>query len=101
MFAGLLASALLARATGNGWSRSSPPAPWPRSGVGAYMGLVVLPTLNPSLKAYWASQYLSGTPHRRRARRRGTGSHQIHGQLAMPVPVFILLFLAGIAVLLS
>ena len=99
MFAGLFASALWARnrqrmadiATG-GFVAAV--------GVGAYMGVVLLPTLNPSLKNFWATYYLSGTPIDV-VRDSWDRLAAIPVQLAMPVPVFIGLFVAGIGVLLS
>ena len=99
MFAGLVASALLA-ANRQRAIETVAAGGVAVVGVGAYMGLVLLPTLNPRLKEFWAPQYLSGTPIDV-VRASWDRLHQIPVQLAMPVPVFILLFLAGIAVLLS
>jgi hypothetical protein len=59
---------------------------------------VVLPTLNPRLKAYWATQYLNGPPWHvfpatwNRLARFTT-------ELAMPLPMLIVLFAFGIVVL--
>ena len=97
MFAGLLAAALVARNLRRAVEVVAAGA-IAAVGLGAYLGLVVVPTLNPRLKAYWTTQYLSGSPLHavpetwdRLAR--------FTTELAMPLPVFILLFLAGIAVL--
>ena len=99
MFAGLFASALWARNRQRvvdivtaGFVAAV--------GLGAYMGLVLLPTLNPRLKDFWAWHYLSGTPIDV-VRDSWDRLAAIPVQLAMPVPVFIRLFLAGIGVLLS
>jgi len=96
-FAGLLGSALIARArnrivevlvTGGA------------TGVvlAGYFGAVVLPNTNAKLRAYWNTYYLTGTPW-----------HMVHAAwnrltdivhpLGMPVVVFIALFLVGVVVL--
>ncbi len=67
-------------------------------GLGSYLGFVVLPTLNPRLKAYWATQYLSGSPvHVVTA----TWNRLLRftTELSMPLPMFIALFVVGILVL--
>ena len=97
MFAGLLASALLARNMRRAVEIVAAGA-IAAVGLGAYLGLVVLPTLNPKLKAFWATQYLSGSPlDVVRASWDRLAASTI--ALAMPVAVFIGLFLVGIAVL--
>jgi hypothetical protein len=97
MFAGLLAAALIARNLRRAVEVAAAGA-IAAVGLGAYLGLVVAPTLNPKLKAYWTTQYLNGSPlhavpatWNRLAR--------FTTELAMPLPLFILLFVAGIAVL--
>jgi hypothetical protein len=96
MFAGLLGSALIARNLRRATEIVAAGAV-AAVGLGAYMGLVVLPTLNPRLKAYWATQYLDGSPlhvftatWKRLAR--------FTTELSMPLPMFIVLFLIGIAI---
>ena len=66
--------------------------------LAAYFVAAVAPNLNPKLRAYWASQYLTGTPQ-----------HIVHAtwnklvrlgpDLAMPAAVFIVLFGVGLVVL--
>ncbi len=97
LFAGLLASALLAR------ERRRAIEVVVVGGVtgialAAYFVAAVAPNLNPKLRAYWASQYLTGTPQ-----------HIVHAtwnklvrlgpDLAMPAAVFIVLFGVGLVVL--
>ncbi len=99
MFAGLLAAALLARNLRRAVEVFTAGAV-AAAGLGAYLGLVVLPTLNPKLKAYWATQYLSGSPlhivtatWNRLAR--------FTTDLSMPLPMFIVLFAIGVAMLVN
>jgi len=64
----------------------------------AYFVVVVAPNLNAKLRAYWASQYLGGSPQ-----------HVVHAtwnrlarlgpDLAMPAAVFVVLFAVGLVVL--
>jgi hypothetical protein len=97
MFAGLLAAALIARSARRAVDVVIAGA-IAAVGVGAYMGLVVAPTLNPKLKAYWASQYLSGSPLQA-VTATWNRLARLTTELAMPLPLFILLFLTGIVVL--
>ena len=97
VFAGLLASAALDRARSRvieivvvGGATGV--------ALAAYFAAAVAPNLNPKLRAYWASQYLTGSP-----------LHIVHAtwnklarlgpDLAMPVAVFVVLFALGLVVL--
>jgi len=97
LFAGLLVSALVDRARRRAIEIVCVGA---ATGValGAYFVGAVAPNLNAKLRAYWASQYLSGSPQ-----------HMVHASwnrlvrlgpdLAMPAVVFIVLFVLGLVVL--
>ena len=97
VFAGLLASALLDRTRARAIEIVVVGA---ATGVAlvAYFVAAVAPNLNPKLRAYWASQYLTGSPQ-----------HIVHAtwnklarlgpDLAMPVAVFVVLFALGLVVL--
>jgi hypothetical protein len=96
MFAGLLVAALVARnrrralevVVAGGIAAI---------GLGSYLGFVVLPTLDPKLKAYWATQYLSGSPlHVLTATSNRLA--RFTTELSMPLPMFIALFAVGIVV---
>ena len=97
MFGGLLASALFAR-NRQRVVEILVAGIVAAVGLGAYLGAVVMPTLNPKLKAYWAAQYLSGSPVEVVRASWDRLSHATTS-LGMPVAAFILLFLAGIGVL--
>ncbi len=97
VFGGLLASALLGRARTRAIEIVVVGG---ATGVllVAYFAAAVAPNLNPKLRAYWASQYLTGSPQ-----------HIVHAtwnklarlgpDLAMPVAVFVVLFALGLVVL--
>jgi len=97
MFAGLLASALLDRARARAIEIVAVGAAT-GAVLGAYFVAAVAPNLNAKLSAYWASQYLSGSPQ-----------HIVHASwnrlvrlgpdLAMPAAVFVVLFVLGLVVL--
>jgi hypothetical protein len=97
VFAGLMASALLARNLRRALEVAAAGAVT-AIGLSAYFVAAVVPNLSEKLKAYWAGQYLRGSPQ-----------HMLHAtwirlarldvELAMPVLVFVVLFALGIAVL--
>jgi hypothetical protein len=97
VFAGLLASALLDRARDRAIEIVVVGGATGAALV-AYFVAAVAPNLNPKLRAYWASQYLTGSP-----------VHIVHAtwnklvrlgpDLAMPAAVFAVLFVLGLVVL--
>ena len=66
--------------------------------LAAYFLAVVAPNLNDKLRAYWASQYLTGFPRSRPARRVEPARPARH-LVGMPAVVFVALFVCGIVVL--
>lgn len=97
LFAGLLASAVLDRARTRAIEIVVVGAAT-GAALAAYFVGAVAPNLNAKLRAYWASQYLSGSPQ-----------HIVHAtwnrlarlgpDLAMPAAVFVVLFGLGLVVL--
>jgi hypothetical protein len=97
LFAGLLVSAVIARGRARAIEIVVVGAATGAALV-AYFFAAVVPNLNAKLKAYWASQYLTGSPQ-----------HMVHvawnklvrfaPDLAMPAAVFIGLFALGLVVL--
>jgi hypothetical protein len=97
LFVGLFASALLARARARAIEIVAVGAAT-GAALGAYVVAAVAPNLNAKLRAYWSSQYLSGSPQHivdvfwNRLVRLGP-------DLAMPAAVFVVLFALGLVVL--
>lgn len=97
VFAGLLASTLLARNVRRALEVAAAGA-ITAVGLSAYFVVAVVPNLNEKLKAYWAGQYLRGSPPQM-VSASWTRLARLDVELAMPVLVFVALFALGIAVL--